>query len=59
MAFYTIHEEVTFEVEATSPREALEIYLNAVDQNVFCTGVTERYITDENGEERDNEDEES
>ena len=57
MAFYTIHEDVQYEVEAANPAEAMALFLD--DPAACLTGVQDRYMTDENGEDRDQEDTEA
>lgn len=47
MATYYITEEATYEVEADSPQAAYDRFINGANDN--CE-VTERYMTDEQGD---------
>jgi len=51
MPSYTIIEEVKYIVEAATPEEALALFLD--DPNANLSGVLDRYMVDENGEDVD------
>lgn len=49
--YYTINEQVTYEIAAESAQDALDKYLAMEDTVPVFTGVLARYVTDEDGEE--------
>ena len=51
MPSYTIIEEVKYIIEGNSPADALQLFLNR--PSAFLTGVLDRYMVDENGEDVD------